>query len=159
MDFDGGAAVAAGLIGGAVMALLLYMGIAMMASQMKMNLFRLLGTMLLEEGTAAYVLGGMIHAMISVVFGLIHVGLYTAFDLESDLAAWGLLFGVGHWMIVGMGLGMMGMMPMMHRGIRSGSIDAPGFYALNYPRITAMGFLVLHLVYGVLVGVFYTAFT
>ena len=156
MEFEGGAAVAAGLVGGAVMALLLYMGIAMMATQMKMNLFRLLGTMLLEEGTAAYVLGGMVHAVMSVLFGLIHVGLYTAFDLESNLAAWGLLVGIGHWMIVSMGLEMM---PIMHRGIRSGSIDAPGFYALNYPRMTAMGFLVLHLVYGVLVGVFYTAFT
>ena len=156
MEFEGGAAVAAGLIGGAVMALLLYMGIAMMATQMKMNLFRLLGTMLLEEGTAAYVLGGMVHAMMSVLFGLVHVALYSAFDLESNLAAWGLLFGVGHWMIVGMALGMM---PMMHRGIKSGSIDAPGFYALNYPRMTAMGFLMLHLVYGVLVDVFYTAFT
>ena len=156
MEFEGGAAVAAGLIGGAIMALLLYLGIAVVPTQMKMNLFRLLGTMLLEEGTAAYVLGGMVHAMMSVVFGLIHVALYTAFDLESNLAAWGLLFGVGHWMIVGMALGMM---PIMHRGIRSGSIEAPGFYALSYPRMTAMGFLVLHLVYGVLVGVFYTAFT
>lgn len=156
MEFEGGAAVAAGLIGGAVMALLLYMGIAMMAAQMKMHLFRLLGTMLLEEGTAAYVLGGMVHAMMSVLFGLAHVALYIALDLESNLAAWGLLFGVGHWMIVGMALGMM---PMMHRGIRSGSIDAPGFYALGYPRMTAMGFLMLHLVYGVLVGALYAAFT
>ncbi len=156
MEFEAGAAVAAGLIGGAVMALLLYMGIAMMAAQMKMNLFRLLGTMLLEEGTAAYVLGGMVHAMMSVLFGLVHVALYIALDLESNLAAWGLLFGVGHWMIVGMALGMM---PMMHRGIRNGSIDAPGFYALSYPRMTALGFLMLHLVYGVLVGALYPAFT
>ncbi len=155
MDFEAGPAIASGLIGGAVMAALLYMGIAMIPSQMKMNLFRLLGTMALPDGTAAYVLGGMVHAMMSIVFGLIHVGLYTALDLESSLAAWGLLFGAVHWLIVGMGLGMI---PVMHRGIRSGNIDAPGFYALSYPRMTTMGFLMLHLVYGVLVGAFYTAF-
>ena len=137
------------------MAALLYMGIAMVPNRMKMNLFRLLGTMALPDGTAAYVMGGMTHAMMSVVFGLIHLGLYTALDLESGLAAWGLLFGALHWMIVGMGLGMV---PVMHRGIKSGRMEAPGLYALNYPKLTAMGFLMLHLVYGVLVGVFYTAF-
>ena len=132
MKFEGEAAVAAGLIGGSVMALLLYMGIAMMATQMKMNLFRLLGIMLLEEGMAAYMLGSMVHAMMS------------------------LLFGAGHWMIVGMALEMM---RMMHRGIRDGSIDTPGSYVLSYPRMTAMGFLMLHLVYGILVDTFYAAFT
>ena len=34
MDLDGGAAVGAGLIGGAVMAMLLYMGIGMVPRQM-----------------------------------------------------------------------------------------------------------------------------
>ena len=123
MDFEAGAAIASGLIGGAVMSVLLYMGIAMVPSQMKMNFFRLLGTMALPDETAAYVLGGMVRAMMSIVFGLIHVGLYTALDLESSLAAWGLLFGAVHWLIVGMGLGMV---PVMHRGIRSGRIEAPG---------------------------------
>ncbi len=44
MSFDGGAAIGAGLIAGAVMSVLLYMGIAMMPRQMKMNLFLMLGT-------------------------------------------------------------------------------------------------------------------
>ena len=44
MSFDVGAAVGAGLIAGAVMSVLLYMGIAMMPRQMKINLFLMLGT-------------------------------------------------------------------------------------------------------------------
>ena len=44
MIFDVGAAVGSGLVAGAVMSLLLYMGIAMMPRQMKMNLFLMLGT-------------------------------------------------------------------------------------------------------------------
>ena len=43
MSFDVGAAVGAGLIVGAVMSVLLYMGIAMMPRQMKMNLFLIWG--------------------------------------------------------------------------------------------------------------------
>jgi len=46
MSFDVGTAVGAGLIAGAVMSVLLYMGIAMMPRQMKMNLFLMLGTMM-----------------------------------------------------------------------------------------------------------------
>ncbi len=60
------------------MAILLYLGIAMMPGQMKMNQFRLLGTMMLPDGVMAYIGGGMMHAVMSIVFGLIHVAIYTA---------------------------------------------------------------------------------
>ena len=135
---------------------ILYMGIAMMPRQMKMNLFLVLGTMTLNRGPMAYVIGAMVHAGMSVLFALAHVALFDALDLNSSLAAWGLLFGLVHWVIVGMALGMM---PAMHRGIRSGQVEAPGAYAMGYPPMTTMGFLMLHLLYGVLVGAFYTAFT
>ncbi len=169
MGFDGGAAVAAGLIGGAAMGVLLYMGIAMMPRQMKMNLFLMLGTMMARGGTVAYAGGGatfrgktvtyatgaMIHAGMSVVFGLIHVGFITAFGLETSLAAWGVLFGFVHWIVVGMGLGMM---RLMHPLIRSGDMEAPGPFALGYPPMTAAGFFMLHILFGVVVGALYTAF-
>jgi hypothetical protein len=37
MEFDAGAAVAAGLIAGSAMSVFLYMGIGMMPNQMRMN--------------------------------------------------------------------------------------------------------------------------
>lgn len=170
MDFSPGAAIVAGLVGGAVMTVILYMGIFMMPSQMKMNLLLLLGTMLVPAGVMAYLAGAMIHTMMSVVFALIHGAVFTGADITSAEAAWGLLFGFVHWAIVGMALGMV---PMMHPRIRYDGprlvpqargnphseelLDPPGFYALNYPPGTAMGFLMLHLLFGVLVGVVYAA--
>ena len=156
MSFDGGAAVGAGLIGGAVMSMLLYMGIGMMPRQMKMNLFLMLGTMMVRNKPMAYVAGAMMHAVMSIAFGLAHVALYNAFGLESALVAWGVVFGLGHWVVTGMGLGMV---PIMHPVIRSGGMQAPGAFALNYPPMTAMGFLMLHIIFGILVGTFYTALT
>ncbi len=50
MDFEPGWAILAGLVGGAVMAVILYMGIILMPQQMKMNLFMMLGTMVLPGG-------------------------------------------------------------------------------------------------------------
>ena len=80
MDFDGGAALVAGLAGGAAMVVILYMGMAMMPTQMRMNLLRLLGTMMLPDGTMAYVAGTMIHAVMSIAFALAHVGANQPFD-------------------------------------------------------------------------------
>lgn len=154
MDFEPGWAILAGLIGGAVMAVIVYMGIAMMPQQMKMNIFMLLGSMALPVGAVAFVMGGMMHGVASLVFGLIHGAVFAAADIDSAEAAWGLLFGAVHWVVAGMA---MGMMPMMHRGIREGEIEAPGPFALNYPPMTAMGFLMLHLVFGVIVGALYGA--
>ncbi len=137
------------------MAAVLYMGIAMMSSQMKMTLFNLLGTMMFRERVMVYLAGAMIHGVMSIAFVFAHVGIYQALDIESSLAAWGLLFGFVHFVVAGMG---MGMMPMMHLGIRSGVVQAPGMFAMSYPRAAVMGFLMLHLLFGVLVGVFYDAF-
>ena len=166
MSFDAGAAMGAGLIAGAVMSVLLYMGIAMMPRQMKMNLFLMLGTMMvgnkplatgnevtiISNKPIAYVAGGMMHGVMSIVFGLIHVAFYTALGLERGLVAWGLLFGFVHWLISGMGLSMV---PAMHPLMKSGQMDPPGAFALSYPPMTAMGFFVLHIVFGVVVGVVY----
>ncbi len=154
MEFEPGYAILAGLSGGAVMAVILYMGIAMMPQQMKMNLFMMLGSMVLPVGVGAFLMGAMLHAGMSVVFGLIHGGVFAALDIDSAWAAWGLLFGLAHWAVVGM---VLGMMPMMHPRMRSGEIDEPGFYALRYPPMTAMGFLMLHLVFGAIVGALYGA--
>ena len=156
MSFDGGAAIGAGLIAGTAMSMLLYMGIAMMPKQMKMNLFLMLGTMFFRDRPMAYVAGAMMHAMMSIVFALVHVAFFTTFDLDTSLAAWGIVFGVIHWMVSGMGLGMM---PTMHPLIRRGEMAAPGAFALSYPSMTATGFLMLHVVFGVLVGASYSALT
>ena len=150
--FDVGGAVVAGSLGGGVMIVLLYLGIAMMPSGMRMNLLLMLGTMVLPRGLAAYVLGAMVHAMMSIAFGLIHAGVYAA-GLEPSVG-WGLLFGAVHWAIVGIGLGMI---PIMHRGMRAGEIEKPGMFAMSLGPMTAMGFLGLHLVYGVIVAAVYSA--
>lgn len=170
MDFEAGDAVLAGLIGGAAMAAILYMGIAMLPQQMKMNMFMLLGSMALPVGAGAFLMGAMVHAGMSAVFGLVHAAAFSILDIDSNQAAWGLLFGLVHWAVVGMALGML---PVMHPRIRYGGprliaaaggdpsskelLDPPGFYALGYPAMTALGFLMLHLLFGLIVGALYGA--
>jgi len=133
------------------MIVILYMGIVMMPNQMKMNILYLLGSMMVRHKASAYIAGIMVHGAMSISFALAHVGVYRAFGLDSNLVAWGLLFGLVHYLVIGMALGMM---PMMHPRIKAGEIQAPGAYALSYPTATAAGFLMLHLLFGGLYGFF-----
>jgi len=138
------------------MTAILYMGIAMMPRQMTMNLLYMLGSMMTPNRATAYMVGAMMHTVNGILFALAHTGIYRVFELESDLALWGLLFGLVHWAIVGVGLGMIGMIhPLMKRG----EMQAPGMFAKNLPAMTVMGFLMLHLVFGLLVGVLYEAWS
>lgn len=170
-----GGAVLGGLIGGLAMIAVLYPMIWMLPQQMKMNLLLMIGTMMTPVGPMAYVVGLGIHVMMSVAFGLVHGGLLAAFDVEATGSAIGLgvLFGLGHALVVGM---MFGMMPVIHPRMRSarqtlvpatvgaGSapeeelLDPPGFFGLNYPPMTVMGFFMLHIMFGIIVGGVYSAF-
>ena len=154
MDYSAGAAIGAGVLAAAIMGVMLYMGIAIAPRQMTMNLFYMLGTMVTRNVVLAYMAGAMAHIVMGLVFALIHTGIYQATDIESNLAAWGLLFGFVHWLVVGVGMGMIG---AMHPLMRRGELAAPVVFVRNYPTMTVMGFLMLHLVYGLLVGVFYEA--
>jgi hypothetical protein len=153
-DFDAGAAIGARLVATVVMTTVLYMGIAMMPKQMTMKLLYMLGTMMTRSTAPAYLVGAMMHAMMGIVFALIHAVVYAALDIGSALVGWGLLLGLAHWAIVGIGLGMVG---MMHTMIRSGEMMAPGVFVKNHPPMTVMGFLMLHLIYGLVVDLLYEA--
>ncbi len=154
MDWDFGAAVLAGVVATGVMTMLLYMGKAMMPQQMPMDILRMEGTMVTRSTGQAYMAGFMMHFMLGITFALIHTALFQVFDLDSSLVAWGILFGAGHWVIAGMGMGMMG---SMHPMMKSGEMMAPGPFLKNFPGMTVMGFLMLHLVYGLVVGLVYDA--
>ena len=154
MDFNIVAALIAGIIATIVMTMVMYMGRAIMPQQMPMNILHMLGTMMTRSTGPAYMMGVVMHGVMGVIFALIHVALFVAFGLEAGLIGWGILFGIGHWVIVSMGMGMMG---TMHPVIRSGDMMAPGAFVKNLPMMNVMGFLMVHVIYGLVVGGLYQA--
>ncbi|MFQ5380217.1 MAG: hypothetical protein ACE5EF_01155 [Dehalococcoidia bacterium] len=154
IDFEWGPAVGAGLVGGGVMAGLLYAGIGMMPDKMRMNLLLMLGTMTGLSGPAAYTAGLMMHLMASAAFGAIHAAIFAAADITDGELWWGALFGLGHAVISG---SMLAGVPMMHPEMKAGRMEAPGPMALALGAPTAMGFVALHIAFGALVGVLYAA--
>jgi hypothetical protein len=154
VEFEVGTAIGAGLVGGIVMIVLLYGGIMMMPGQMRMNLLYMLGSMMGMRGGSAYIVGLGMHLMASIAFGIIHAAIFAAGDIEDGVLLWGAVFGLGHAVITGT---MLTMMPVMHAEIQAGRLEAPGAFGISLGQPTAMGFVVLHVIFGAVVGVIYAA--
>ena len=145
-----GKAFVAGMIGGAAMSAVMWMGRSMMG--MDVNLSMMLGTMFVQPpGSAAWVVGFMMHLMISGLIALIYA---AAFEHVTHRAGWGIgvLFSLVH--SVGTGL-FMGMVPAIHPMIRSGQMPAPGIFMANKGAMYVVMLFVLHAIYGAIVGGMY----
>lgn len=143
-------AIVAGLAGTAIMSLLMAMAPKM--GLPKMAIWEMLGTMFSKEGNVG--LGWVMHFMAGVIFAIIYAALWAA-GIGSATLLNGALFGAIHFLIVGL---MMGGMPMMHAGIKSGTAQAPGVLMLNAGVMGLMGGLIGHVVYGLVVALVYGFF-
>ncbi len=144
-----GRAFLAGVVGGIVMSMGLAMGRAM---GMPANIEMMLGTMLLQPGTAAFMVGMVMHLMISGLIALIYAwGFETITHRSSALIGAG--FGFMHAIIAGM---VMGMMPMMHP-LMPEMMPAPGAFMSNLGMMGVLAEFILHILYGAVVGAIYTS--
>jgi hypothetical protein len=148
---DWGSAIAAGIVATAVMTVLMYVGKAM---GMPMDMPRMLGLMVVgPDSGAVVVLGLVVHFMMGVVFAIVYALLFDLFDIDPSWL-WGALFGAVH----GVGAGMaLGMMPAMHPRMGEGEVlSAPGPIGKNLGAMVPLGLIILHIVFGAVVGGIYS---
>jgi len=143
-------AIVAGLAGTVVISMLMAMAPKM--GMPKMAIWEMLGTMFSKEGNVG--LGWVMHFMMGVIFAIIYAALWVA-GIGSATLLSGVVFGVVHFLIAGL---MMGGVPMMHAGIKAGTVQAPGVLMLNSGAMGFMGGLVGHAVYGLVVALVYGLF-
>ena len=144
-----GKAFLAGVVGGAVMSAIMLMARTVMGMEVKLEL--LLGTMIgLQPGTTAWIVGFVMHLMIS---GLIALAYAWAFEnvLHRANAGAGALVAIAHILVAGV---FMGMMPLMHPLVPE-VMPGPGFFMLNLGVMGLVAFVMLHLIYGAIVGAMY----
>jgi len=156
MEYNSPAAIYSGLIAGAIMLIPIYLGRMMMPEQMKMDLLKMLGTMMMPVGGMTYGIGLMIHLVMSIVFASAHAAFYLWLDIDSGYGI-GIVFGLVHFIGTGIFFGML--TSSMHRGIRDKAVEVPGFFALKLGVPTAMGALVVHVIFGLVVGGLYESFS
>jgi hypothetical protein len=154
-NFEAGTAIGAGLVGAVAMLAVIYAGRAM--AMTTMDLLRMLGTMVAPRASkgSVYGIGLMMHLMMGAMFGVVHAGLLHGVDPTSDgaVAGYGALFGLGHGAVV------VAMMPIMlamaHPLVRSGELPAPGVAMTGFGKMTPMGILMAHAVFGLVTGAIY----
>lgn len=143
-------AIVAGLAATAIFTMVMVMAPKMGIP--KMDIVGMLGSMLGRENR---LLGWMMHAMMGVIFGLSYAFLWSQ-GFGAATWVWGLIFGAVHWLIVGV---IMGMIPMVHVGIKSGAVQEPGLWMTNNGGMMAfVGGLIGHLVFGLVVALVYNLF-
>jgi hypothetical protein len=144
-------AIVAGLVGTIVISMVMAMAPRM--GMPKMDMVGTLGSMLSKDGNRT--LGWIIHLMMGSIFAIIYAALWSI-GIGAVNVVTGALFGIVHWLIAGL---VMGGMPMMHAGIKAGTVKAPGVYMLsNGGAMAFMGGLIGHVIYGVVVALVYGLF-
>ena len=140
-------AVISGILG--TFAISAVMAVAPMMGMPKMNIVDMLSTMF---GKPNRVLGWMMHLMMGVVFALIYAFLWSQ-GIGSPAWLSGLIFGAAHWLVVGL---MMGVIPIMHAGIKNGDVEAPGLWMTSQGGMLSFaGGLMGHMVFGLVVALVY----
>ena len=130
------------------MSLGLAMGRAMGMSAASLEM--MLGTMVLQPGTGAFALGMMMHLIISGLIALVYAWAFEHVTHRAN-ALIGAGFGVIHGVIGGM---VMGMVPMMHPLIPE-MMPAPGAFMSSTGMMGVVAEIVLHIIYGAVVGAVY----
>ncbi len=131
--------IIAGLAG--ALAMTVVMKMAPMMGMPKMDIVGLLSSMF---GKPNKMMGWMMHLVMGIVFAYIYVTVGAPEAIGTAL-----LYGAVHWLVVGM---IMAMVPMMHAGIKSGAVPAPGPYMTkNGGMMAFVGGLIGHLVFAVVV--------
>jgi hypothetical protein len=143
-----GKAFGAGVLGAVVMTVIMAMARAM---GMPVNLEMILGTMMGGPPSAAkWVMGFIMHLMAGGIFGLIYA---VGFEYLTHRADWlvGMGFGFIHSLFAGL---FMAIMPAMHPLIPE-QMPAPGAFMSNLGMMGVIAEIMLHLIYGAIVGAMY----
>jgi len=149
------------IAGGFVGTLLLTTGLVA-ASELRLtrvDLPFLLGTMLVADRTRAKALGYLLHFVAGLIFALIYYAVFTAIDESGWLL--GGMFGALHGTFAATALvGIL--LPVVHPRMGTSDtaadssplLEPPGFLMLNYGRSTPLVTVLVHVIYGTIVGGF-----
>jgi uncharacterized membrane protein YagU involved in acid resistance len=126
----------------------------------RINLPYLLGAMFTPDRQRAKLIGFLVHLLNGWIFSLVYVAIFHAWGR----ATWwgGAAIGLGQALFV-LTVGM-SLLPSLHPRMASEDkgptvtrqLEPPGFLALNYGYQTPVSVLVAHLIYGAMLGMFYS---
>lgn len=109
----------------------------------------------IQHADRASVLGYAVHGLLGIIFAIGYILVFR--NVAGSILVLSAVLGLIHWLIVGW---MFGLAPMVHAGMKAGTVAQTGPYMLK--SLGIIGFLagaVGHIVFGLVVGLIYAAFT
>ena len=97
-----------------------------------MGLERYLGTLFTK--TENTTVGFLLLYLLGVVFGLIYAALWSV-GIGWIGYLYGVIFGIVQWLVIGV---VIGSLPAVHAGIRSGRVKAPGIFMIDLAGLWAI---------------------
>jgi hypothetical protein len=127
----------------------------------RMDLPFLLGTALSPDRVRAKVVGYALHFVFGLLFALIYYAVFAVVDRGGVVL--GALLGLIHALFAGTALVSI-LLPAVHPRMGTGFdaagsaplLEPPGFMMINYGRQTPLATILSHVVYGAIVGGFYS---
>ncbi len=146
-----GKAFVAGVVGGLVMGVIMMIAHSTGMTPLDMPMYQ--GSMMMGEvNPASWWLGMFSHLVISGLIAIVYAAGFVYLAKRADWIA-GAAFGVIHWLVAGVFLAMMG---GIHPLMQSGALEKPGIFAVNFGFVSIAAVLILHVIYGAIVGAIYS---
>lgn len=145
-----GKAFYAGVFGGLIMGIIMMIAHYTDMTPLDMPMYQ--GSLMLGEiSSMAWWVGMFSHLIIS---GLIAIVYAFGFVYFVEKANWvvGAVFGFIHWLIAGV---FFGIMSFVHPLMQTNELASPGIFATNFGYFSIAAVLILHLIYGAVVGAIY----
>lgn len=138
----------AGAIGAVVMTVIMFIA---RAAGMGVNLELVLGSFFTASvDTGTWILGFVLHVLLGVIFGLVYAWVFERVLHRADWQA-GVGVGLVHSVIMGV---LLAFVPPLHP-IVGETITPHGAFLVNLGVIGVVAFVLLHLIYGGIVGAVY----
>jgi hypothetical protein len=149
---DWGSAIWVGILGGVAMSLMMVIARAM--GLIDASIERYEGCMVTgkDEGGGTIAAGTMMHLVLSALIGILYAWGFAQFWGDATWAL-GLLLGLVHWFIGGI---LLPMMDGMNRCVQDGRLRKFGAFGSGRGAMMVVGFLMGHLLYGLVVGWLYS---
>jgi hypothetical protein len=147
--FDVVGASCAGIVSGGVVAIVLALG---RTRGLLANSEMMMGTAVVSRSaTLAWLAGAAMSVAVSGLSGVCYAVGFEYVTYRTGIGA-GILLAVVHTVISGLALAVL---PAMHPGMRSLQSPAPGVFKSNLGARDVSAFVLLHLLFGAIVGVLY----
>jgi hypothetical protein len=152
IDIEVGAAITAGLVAGAIMEGPVYLQKAL-GLPVKQNIFRTWGRLFGQRGTSGYVVGMLFHEVLAAVIAVGYAAFFRLLGVDGNLWLWGAVAALIHYAVAAV---VVAALPSVDP--ETDEVGRQGVGYKNYGGLDMATFLMGHLSFGLLTGIFYGIF-